>query len=394
MNKKERLKEIQKAKLKLELIKEIRGSFEHFDEKSQKYTNCNLNFSDTYEYFIKTFELIDINTEKKISFKDSFFRFFGLLQIIYVQQDLIDAIARVFGVNIQNSTNRKINRELRDHLIGHPVSNERDSRIRNNKQSKNDNRNDKIKSTIILKDLTPKFFYYISYEPENQEEQYFDRSANIDQIVIRHIEFLNESLDSILKKCFEELERQISKYEGYLQKFFNIKMPEINKYKLWFKEFSYYTIFEFEIETLHNCIIKQEEHIRYEVYLVEFRRMLTGCYLEMIDNYNSFLKKLKSTKSFQNNFNPNKLTICQLRNEKKRLNDYFPKANNPHIVHDLRDIDEPYNDLWRVGFNQLERIFENDSDVIAELHLLKTLKSDPIEYKISYNYIRYLVGYC
>lgn len=164
MNRKERHKLIANAKSKLELINDMRHSFEYYDDKANSFVYCNFNFSDVYEYFRKTFELIDIDTEKEISVNDSFFRFFGLLQIIYVQQDLIDAIAKVFGVNIENSPNRKINRELRDQLIGHPLSDERNSKKRNKKQFEKNTV--KLKSTIILKNITPKTFYYISYEPE------------------------------------------------------------------------------------------------------------------------------------------------------------------------------------------------------------------------------------
>ena len=178
MNKTERHKLIVKAKLKLELINDMRHSFRDYDEKAKSYIYCNFNFSDVYEYFIKTFELIDIETDKKISFNDSFSRFFGLLQVIYVQQDLTDAIAKVFGVNLENNSNRTINRVLRDELVGHPLSDERNSKERNKKDCKKNT--NKIKSTIILKNITPKTFHYISYEPEN--EKYLDNSSKIQNI--------------------------------------------------------------------------------------------------------------------------------------------------------------------------------------------------------------------
>jgi hypothetical protein len=388
MSRKERYRLIANSKDKLVLIKEIRNSFEYFDKKANSYIYCNFNFSDVYQYFIKTYELIDIETDKKISHNDSFFRFFGLLQVIYVQQDLTDAIAKVFGVNIENSPNRKINRNLRDQLIGHPLSDERDSNKRNRKQCMENTC--KLKSTIILKNITPKTFYYISYEPENIDQQYSEKSENIDSILARHIAFLNDCLDSILEKCFKELERQILKNEEFIGNYLNDKIPEIRKYECWFKQYLNYTSFELDI--LRFCVNKREEHKKYEVYLVEFKRMIVIGYIEMVDRFEKFTKRLVKTNSIEYDFRPNKSIYSNLKKEKKKLESYFVQSNNHTIGHDLRDISEPYNDLWDIGFNQLSRVFINDIDVINELNNLKIIKSEAIEYDISYRYIRFLVG--
>jgi len=389
MNRKDRHKLIVKAKLKLELINDMRQSFEYYDDKANSYVYCNYNFSDVYQYFRKAFELIDIETNKKISFNDSFFRFFGLLQVIYVQQDLIDAIAKVFGVNIKNSPNRKINRELRDQLIGHPLSNERNSNERNKKKSKNNA--DKINSTIILKKITPKSFHYINYDPENEIEKYSDKIADIDSIIERHIDFLNEALNLIVNKCFTELQRQILKQEKFINKYYNGKIPAINKYKFWFKEYLNNST-SFEFEKLCYCSNKKNEHKRYEVYLVEFERMIVVSYLEMVDIYKIFSKRMVKLNSVESNFQPDKLVIKKLKQEKKKLESYFEKSSNLRIGHDLSDISKPYNDLWDIGFNQLSRIFSNDIQIRNELNNLKITKSDKIEYEISYRYICFLVG--
>ncbi len=386
MNRKDRHKLIVKAKLKLELINDMRQSFEYYDDKAKSYIYCNFNFSDVYVYFIKTIELIDIETDKKIPFNDSFFRFFGLLQVIYVQQDLTDSISKVFGVNLENNSNRTINRVLRDELVGHPLSDERNSKERNKKEYKKNT--NKIKSTIILKDITPKTFHYISYEPEN--EKYLDKIANIDEILARHITFLNNNFDTILEKCFEDLQRQILKYEKYISNYYNEKIPEITKYKCWFKQFFNYTPFELEI--FSYCVLKKQEHKRYEVYLVAFERMIVVSYLEMVDIYKTFSKRMVKLNSVESNFQPDKLVIKKLKQEKKKLESYFEKSSNLRIGHDLSDISKPYNDLWDIGFNQLSRIFRNDIQIRNELNNLKITKSDKIEYEISYRYICFLVG--
>lgn len=371
------------------MINDIRRSFEYFDDKANSYVYCNFNFSDVYQYFRKTFELIDIETEKQISFKDSFFRFFGLLQVIYVQQDLTDAIAQVFGVNIENCPNRKVNRDLRDQLIGHPLSDQRNSQKRNKKQCKKDTV--KLKSTIILKDITPQTFHYICYEPENVDKHYSEEAENIDSILARHITFLNECLDSILEKCFKELERQISKNEEFIGNYYNDKIPEIRKYECWFKQYLNYTSFELDI--LRYCVNKREVHKKYEVYLIEFKRMIVLRYLEMVERFKTFSERMVKTNSTNYIFHPNQSIYSKFKKEKKKIESYFKQTNNHTIGHDLRDISKPYNDLWDIGFNQLLRVFTNDVDVMTELNSLKEIKSEAIEYEISYRYICFLVGY-
>lgn len=389
MNKKERLKLILNAKSKLKLIDDIRHSFEYFDDKANNYVYCNFNFSDVYQYFRKTFDLIDIETDKEISFKDSFFRFFGLLQVIYVQQDLTDAIAKVFDVNIKYGTNRKINREIRNQLIGHPLSDERNSNKLNKKQC-NEN-TVRLKSTIILKDITTKTFHYISYEPGNINEHYSEKAENIDLVLVRHITFLNECLDSILEKCFNELKRQVLKNENYIINYYNDKIPEIRKYECWFKQ--YLNCTSFELDILRFCLNKKEEHKKYEVYLVEFKRMIVIGYLEMVDRCKTFSKRLVKINSIEYDFQLDKSIYNNLKKEKKKLESYFVQPNNHNIGHDLKDISEPYNDLWDIGFNHLSRVYIDDIDIIHELNNLNKVKSQAIEYEISYRYIRFLVGY-
>ncbi len=367
----------------------MRHSFEYYDDKANSYIYCNFNFSDVYEYFRKTFELIDIETDKDISFNDSFFRFFGLLQVIYVQQDLTDAIAKVFGVKIENNINRKINRDLREELVGHPLSDRRGISKQNKQTRKQETR--KIKSTIILKNLSSKTFHYISYEPENEKNRYSDKVASIDSILFRHIACLNASFDLILEKCFEELLRQILKNEEFIRNYYNKTILEIDKYECWFNQHLNYTSFEFDI--IRFCVNKRGEHKKYEVYLVEFERMIVVGYLEMVDRFKTFSKRMVKSSSIEGDFQPDKRNYSNLIKEKKKLKSYFVQSNNHTIDLDLRHISEPYNDLWDIGFNQLSRVFSNEIQIITELNNLKMIKSEAIEYEISYRYIRFLAGY-
>jgi len=138
---------------------------------------------------------------------------------------------------------------------------------------------------------------------------------------------------------------------------------------------------------------KKEEHKKYEVYLIEFERMIIVVYLEMINRLNLFSKRLNSVYSIGRNFKPNHSIIRRLSKRKEVIESYYKKSNIHTISCDLRDISKPYNNLWSLGFNQLTRVFSNDNQIITELNNLKMIKSEEIEYEISYRYIRFLVGY-
>lgn len=211
---------------------------------------------------------------------------------------------------------------------------------------------------------------------KNTDEQYSEKVENIDSILARHITFLNECLNSILEKSFEELERQILKNEVFIDIYFNDRIPEISKFEYWFKQFLNYTSFELDI--IRFCVNKREEHKKYEVYLVEFKRMIVIRYLEMVDRYKAFSKRIVKTNSIDYNFQPNKSIYSNLKKKRKKLESYFVQSNNHTISHDLRDISEPYNDLWDIGFNQLTSVFSYDIQIITELNNLKIIKSERI----------------
>ncbi len=387
MEQSERLFKIQNARQKLDLINDMRNSFKNFDNVSNQYIYSKFNFSDVYEYFCKIFELVDLDTDKKVSFNDGFIRFFGLLQAIYVQQDLTDAIANVFDVNIKGNLNKRLNRDLRNELIGHPLSDERSSNeCKTNKCNNNANQ---IKSTIILKSINSKSIHYISYVPEN--ENHPDKIADIDSILKRHIDFLNESFDLILAKCFKELQRQVSKCEKYIRTYYNEKVPEIERCRCWFKQ--NINITSFSLDMLLYCASKKLEHKRYEVYLFDFEKMLIVRYSEIIDRVELFCDKIKQVNSIGCCCQIDRALKNTLFREIERLDAYFLQSELKSSPADFRDISDPDNHFWDIGYHSLMNSFSDRVDILAELNHLKMKRTEPIEYEISYRYIRFLLGY-
>lgn len=271
-------------------------------------------------------------------------------------------------------------------MVGHPLSSDRSNNELYEKRKVNNRR-----STIILKSITPKSFYYINYNPDNEEGQFIDRIEKIDDVLSRHIEFLNDAFDYILEQCFKEVQREILKYEKFVSNYFIKKIPLIASFNCWFKQ--YINTTSFELDTLKYCHANKQEHKKYEVYLVEFERFIIKSYLEFIGRIKSIYFKYKKICSHGYNIEFNIDLSERLIALREDADSYFPKSDIHTIVHDLRDISKPFNDLWNQGFSQLLEIFKNKTEVISELNQLESLKSDSVEYELSYRYIRFLVGY-
>jgi len=388
----QRLKLINNTKTKLDLIYSFSRNFESYDKAINSYIACSFNFSDIYEYFKPTFDLLDINTKITKSYKDSFFQFFGLLQVVYVQQDLIDAIANAFGVNLENTDDKKLNRNLRNQLVGHPLSEERNSDERNDPKWKIKSESNR-KSTIILKSITPKKVYYVNYETENSKNQYTDMCADVDEIIERHLAFLNASFDSILKRILKEINVLLKKLEKYLRLYYCKTASNTNKFSCWFSLFI--NTHSFDVPKLNRCIEKKGTHIRYEVYLKKFESMLVNYYLELIVSIKKFTVSYNKVCSYRVEIKHDKLMLNSLKRKNIAFNSFFKGKGISGVGRDLRDISKPFNDQWHFGFNQLTTNFSNNIELISELNHLKILRfdDDELEYEICYDYIEYLLGY-
>ena len=122
---------------------------EFFQKKINFTDEAKLNYyGDLNNYLHDTLDLVKPFNKIK-SDADYISQIIVLLQVIYTQQDLIDELLYIF--KLQNSTNedKNPNRDIRNELIGHPIS--RDKRD-----------NNKLKYSIIF-DIRNEDGNYMSY---------------------------------------------------------------------------------------------------------------------------------------------------------------------------------------------------------------------------------------
>ncbi|MCC6702931.1 MAG: hypothetical protein IT221_15475 [Fluviicola sp.] len=118
----------------------------------------------------------------------------ALLQSIYVQQDLTEELLIIFKTGVDRGTlnkdlNFSENRRIRNELVGHPISRNSDFSLRS--------------STVFGYESNGNRICYLKYE--FPEEKNIVQKVEIEDILVRHINFLNTYLDILLEKSYSML---------------------------------------------------------------------------------------------------------------------------------------------------------------------------------------------
>lgn len=158
--------------------------YDFFREKLNFDDELNTNYVGViFGYFYDTLPILknENKKSKNISLENRFLNSIGILQLIYLQQDLISELKKSFGLT--HKIDFGTNRELRSELIGHPISRYRDK---------------SLKSFCLfgynsneLGDIT-----YLKYHKDNnfkfEAKGYFTND-----IIENHFKFLNDNFDEI-----------------------------------------------------------------------------------------------------------------------------------------------------------------------------------------------------
>jgi len=216
--------------------------------KTNYYGDLNNYLHDTLD-LVKPFKRIK-------SDKDYISQIIVLLQVIYTQQDLIDELLYIF--KLQNSTNedKNPNRDIRNELIGHPIS--RDKRD-----------NNKLKSSILF-DIANKDENYISYAKYSMRKSEL-KKYSVQKIIENHKILLNKYIDKILEK----IEREIKEYQKQIKKVF--KIPLLNQFDYidkTDKELLSSISYIFENDSLKYYYQNMRKHRRYLYCLKQYKRAL------------------------------------------------------------------------------------------------------------------------
>jgi len=189
----------------------------------------------------------------------------SLLQSIYVQQDFIEELLRLFKLkqnkgDLKKDPNYSINRDIRNELVGHPIRRE--------------NGNGALISSCLfgynggIDKIT-----YLKYHRENNF-RFESVEFAIPEIISRHKQFLIFYFDKILNKLKRILSKFTNEIEN-LEKLIEKKsFNEILKISNVFFESIFKSDYIYDKESLLKIYTKREEHKRYQNLIDQFYKDL------------------------------------------------------------------------------------------------------------------------
>jgi len=324
-------------------------------------------YGDILKYFTDTLDLLKIPENISSDFRDNIISSIGLLQIIYVQQDLIDELLQIFKLEKSSKSDKNPNRDIRNELVGHPI---------------NRDRNRKLKSSVFFgTGLSKSKLHYIRYDRKNSfkvESLKYDFHA----IVERHKDFLNKYLDLIWDKV-------ISILESYKNKLIDFENALDNKIP--FKEILQLTekllagIFEnryiYRKDYLLEYLKRQKEHKRYKNAIELFKSELINSIKETIKNIedliNAEFEEKPKPESSEGDY---KIILKPLRESQeigdKKDYDYhyeLEKLHDRKLIFGFSDLKDRFsgNKVIREELENMEKHYYNDLEYYCSFELIK-----------------------
>lgn len=292
--------------LKLDKITDIWNEFILKEEFFQRKINFNDDvktnyFGDILHYFYDSLLVVEDNTpaDEKDNFSTAVFYSIGLLQIIFIQHDLMREFFYIFDVdeNIRRDFEKEIKRtrDLRNELIGHPIN-------RNAKTGK-------LRSTVFWGNLMSKNqIHYLKYTRKDNFKTGIQKQFSILKIISNHENTFKKYLNIILlnlKEHFAEYLKVINEIEDLIYSRENftqlISKIEKNCTLLW----SRHIVFTKKI--LMECHEKYDLHPRYRNFMDIFRNKLehnivnlkNSIYGHLDEQDNIAVEKKEESKGFQ-----------------------------------------------------------------------------------------------
>lgn len=324
-------------------------------------------FGDILGYFHDTFSLIS-DTPKNSGNSTKFSFYISFLQAIYVQQDFIEELLYIFNCNknksdLKNDINYSKNREIRNELVGHPI------RKMNGKF---------ISSTLFSYHSKDDEIEYLRYHIDNNYS--FEKvNIKIDDVIKRHIFFLNTYFDLIIKKLesiLTKFKKQIEILEENISaQDFETLLKIISAYFEKFLE----SDFIYDTESLKVIYSKINEHERYKHFIENFYSSLKEYILYTKDDIDLFTGKKES------NFSEIELPmvpIAKSLNQNEKEVSYHYELGKLSTKRDFHDFE---------FFSSLLKSKCDNNDVLAELQYMEVNLHNDIKYYSAYKYLKWLL---
>jgi len=327
-------------------------------------------YGDILSYFSNTFELLKSNVKKK-GYGENIFYWTGVMQIIYVHQDLLDEVLRIFKIKKSSQKDKNPNRRIRNELIGHPISRHRDK---------------SFKSSVFWgNQLATKKIHYYKYSIKSGFTAR-SHSYELSIIINSHHVLLNKYFDIILNKINQILKKylkQIESLEAMIENginFMDIVTLTSQIHEFFFKQNELYNLV-----TLNECKNREGEHKRYKHVVNTFLSKLKESIKETNEDIHEITSNTEETPKIEEN--------TQIPNIK------IVVSGSENVDIDLTKQERDYNyELGKLysrhpmfGIKYFKQEFKNDSSIIEELNNMEENYHNDLEYYSSYDYLKHLM---
>lgn len=250
----------------------------HYNFDEATVTN---HFGQILDHFSDSLPVLE-NTELPKSIHARYSFNISLLQTIYVHQDLIEEMHRIFktGVNkgkLYEDVNYKINREIRNDLVGHPIRRKNGNGVM-------------ISSVTLSYHPKPNYIEYARYhKSSNYDFQIIQHS--VQEIIERHLVFLNDNLNQIylhINKSLQLFLKKIKEIQAVLESntFDGVVRLVENHYET-FQDENYL----YQSNQILKVYNKKEEHPRYQLTIDIYKsdldyhlKQMTNTIIGVIEN--------------------------------------------------------------------------------------------------------------
>lgn len=363
------------AEIKLDKITSIWNHFVWNYKSIQKQINFNEEvktnyFGDILAYFHDTFPLINSYLEIKNE-NNQVFNTIGFLQIIYVQQDLMDEMLHIFKLPKSSNLDKNPNRTIRNELIGHPIS----------RTSKD--KGQKFQSSVFFgNELSISKIHYIKYSIDSNFKG-IEIEYSTEEIIKRHIKFLNKYFNQILAKLKKILREFLKRIEEIkiIEKHTDFKkLVEIieSRYEVFFRQRE-----NFAKENILKIEQLKDSHPRYKFSFDLFKKEL----IEYIDETNKYIKELLQKEKIKDNKEidmPDKIVPIFTDFNKNNIdNNIIEKSDNMNYV-----LSKLYSNHPIFGIEYFKKRFKDNQTILAELNNMELNIDNKMEYFCSYEYLR------
>lgn len=325
--------------------------------------------------FIDTFDVI---YDYEVSEKEhgNYSRNMSLMQAIFIQQDIMTELLRTFRTDVEKrdlwrDDNYSINREIRNELMGHPIS------IKNSILTS---------TTLIAYNGDSGCINYMRHHKDNNFEFEF-KSYKVEEIIERHSNFILTYFQKIVDQIEVMMEDFVKKIKDILPSVSTIDFPQLldfvdqNLESLYRQDFGYYHLPSiYELRDVHPRYSKLVDLFREEV-----SRHIES-HLENIDEI--FNPQPEEDDPVQ------KESLIEFVDGNIHINIQDDSSEVNTIEFEDRSFDYEVSKLidnralFSMSYNVLKKGLPDDELVHEELdHMAKNLDND-LEYYCSYRLIR------